>query len=201
MTTPIDRDAVLVAFASESVHDRNTLVRYVRRYPECTEELIDLASELRMSADFADAPVGPISDPTLNADWANFVAAMSQAATKTAAATNPFSQFRGVAFASLATKMDVPRSILAAIRDRLVSPETIPIGFLRRFAEATESSMDVVNTYIARDSQAPPGLAFKSDEKPSQQGQTTFRKLVESTPMSESQRVLLLRECEEHELT
>lgn len=200
MTTPIDRDAVLDAFASEAVHDRETLERYVRKYPDLAEELIDLASELRMSADLADVEDGPISDPKLNTAWENFLAAAPKAAATTAA-VDPFSQFRGVAFASLAAKMDVPRSILTAIRDRLVSPRTIPSGFLRRFAEATGSSMDVVKSYIAQESQAPLGLAFKSDQKPSQQGQTTFRKLVESTPMSESQRVLLLRECEEHELT
>lgn len=199
MTTPIDRDAVLDAFASESVHDRDTLECYVRKYPELAEELIDLASELRMIADFVDAPEGPISDPTLNTAWENFLAASSKAATTTAVA-NPFSRFRGVAFASLAAQLDVPRSILAAIRDRLVAPKTIPSSFLRRFAEATGSSMDMVKAYIARESQTPLGLAFKSDEKPSQQGQTTFRELVESTPMSESQRVVLLRECEEHEL-
>ena len=200
MTTPIDRDSVLDAFASEAVHDRDTLERYVRKYPDLVEELIDLASELRMSADLADVQEGPISDPTLNTAWENFLAAAPKVAPTTAA-VDPFSEFRGVAFASLAAKLDVPRSILTAIRDRLVSPGTIPSGFLRRFAEATGSSMDVVNAYIAQESQTPLGLAFKSDEKPSQQGQITFRKLVESTPMSESQRVLLLRECEEHELT
>lgn len=149
MTTPIDRDAVLDAFASEAVHDRETLERYVRKYPDLAEELIDLASELRMSADLADVEDGPISDPKLNTAWENFLAAAPKAAATTAA-VDPFSQFRGVAFASLATKMDVPRSILTAIRDRLVSPGTIPSGFLRRFAEATGSSMDVVKAYIAQ---------------------------------------------------
>ena len=200
MTTPIDSDSVLDAFAAEMVHDRDTLERYIRKYPELAEELIDLAYELRMGADLADVEKGPISDPALNTAWENFLAASPKAAAMTAA-VDPFSQFRGVAFASLATKMAVPRSILTAIRDRLVSPETIPSSFLSRFAEATGSSMFVVKTYIWQESQAPFGFAFKSDQKPSQQGQTTFRKLVENTPMSESQRVLLLRECEEHELT
>lgn len=75
MTDAIDRDAVLYAFALESAHDRDTLECYVREYPELAEELIDLASELRMSADFVDAPEGPISDPTLNTAWENFLAA------------------------------------------------------------------------------------------------------------------------------
>ena len=200
MTTPIDRDAVLDAFAVETIHDRDALERYVRKYPDLAEELIDLASELRMSADLVDVQEGHISDPKLNTAWENFIAAAPKAATTTAT-VDLFSQFRGIAFASLAAKLDVPRSILTAIRDRLVSPGSIPRGFLRRFAEATGSPIDVVNAYLSQDSQAPVGLAFKSDQKPSQQGQTTFRQLVESTEMSESQRVLLLRECEEHELT
>jgi len=93
MTTPIDRDSVLDAFASEAVHDRDTLERYVRKYPDLVEELIDLASELRMSADLADVQEGPISDPTLNTAWENFLAAAPKVAPTTAA-VDPFSEFR-----------------------------------------------------------------------------------------------------------
>lgn len=199
MMTPIDRDAVLDAFAAESVHDRSTLERYVREYPDLVEDLIDLASELRLSADLAEAQEGIISDPKLNTAWENFLAAGPKPVATTVA-VDPFAQFKGAAFASLAGKLDIPRSILTAVRDRLIVPASVPSGFLRRFAEATGTPFEAVNTYLAQDSQAPLGLAFKSDQKPSQQGQATFRQLVESTEMSESQRVLLLRECEEHEL-
>lgn len=199
MMTPIDKDAALDAFAAELVHDRNTLQRYVSEYPELAEELIDLAAEFRLSSEFADVQPDVISDPMLNTTWEIFLAAGTNPAATTTA-VDPFAQFKGAAFASLARELDIPRSILTAIRDRLVVPASTPIGFLRRFAEATGNSVESVKAYLALDSKAPLGLTFKSDQKPSQQGQATFRQLVESTEMSKSQRLLLLRECEEHEL-
>lgn len=197
--TPIDKDAVLDAFAAESVHDRKTLERYVRDYPELAEELIDLASELRVGTEFADTEEGIINDPKLNTAWENFLAAGPKPATT--ASLDPFAQFKGAAFATLAGKLDIPRSILSAVRDRLVVPSSVPGGFVRRFSEATGTTVEAVKAYLAQESQAPLGLAFKSDQKPSQQGRASFRQLVESTEMSESQRLLLLRECEDHELT
>ena len=197
---PIDRDAVLDAFAAETIHDRNTLERYVSEYPDLAEELIDLAAELRLSTEFAGAEEGVISDPKLNTALEHFLAARPKPSVTTTA-VDPFAQYKGAAFATLAGKLDVPRSLLTALRDKLVLPSSVPSGFVRRFAEATGTTVEAVRTYLAQDSQAPLGLAFKSDQKPSQQGQATFRQLVESTEMSGSQRILLLRECEEHELT
>lgn len=198
--TPLDKDAVLDAFAAEPVHDRSTLERYFRDYPNLSEELIDLAAELRFSADIGGTEEGVISDPKLNTAWENFLAAGPKPAAVTAA-VDIFAQFKGQAFATLSGKLDIPRSILTAVRDRLIIPSSVPIGFIRRFSEATNITVEVVKTYLAQASQAPVGLAFKSDQKPSQQGQESFRRLVENTAMSESQRLLLLRECEEHELT
>lgn len=92
--TPIDKDAVLDAFAAEPVHDRNTLERYVSEYPELTEELIDLAAELRLSTEFAGAEEGVINDPKLETAWENFLAAGPKPAVTTAV-VDPFAQFKG----------------------------------------------------------------------------------------------------------
>lgn len=196
--TPIDKEAVFDAFAAEPVHDRTTLVRYVRDYPDLARELIDIAAELRLSEDVGESSDGIIRDTKLNTAWENFFAAKP---TASPAAVDIFAQFKGQAFARLAGQLDIPRSILSAVRDRLIVPSSIPSGFILRFSEATRMTVDQVNAYLAQDSRAPLGLAFKSDEKPSQKGQVTFRQLVDNTAMSESQRLLLLRECEEHDLT
>lgn len=197
---PIDKDAILDAFAAESIHDRNILVRYVREFPELAEELIDLASELRLSAELAEEQVCIISDPKLKSSWEYFLAAAPKPAAS-ATAVGLFAPLKGAAFAALAMKLDIPRSILMAVRDRLVVPSSVPGGFLRRFADATSTTVELTKAHIAQSCQLPLSLAFKSDQKPSQQGQATFRQLVENTEMSESQRFLLLRECAEHELT
>lgn len=102
---PIDKDAVLDAFAAEPVHDRNTLERYVSEYPGLAEELIDLASELRFSAECADTEKGSISDPKLSTAWESFLAAGPKPAAA-AAPVDPFAQFNGAAFAEALRWMD-----------------------------------------------------------------------------------------------
>ena len=65
MKKPIDKESVLYAFAVEANHDRGTLERYLRGYPELAEELIDLSSELRMGERLAGPRGIAISDQAL----------------------------------------------------------------------------------------------------------------------------------------
>lgn len=192
----INIESVLDAFASETVHDRNTFERYIRKYPELAEELIDIAAEFRLSSEIAETEESVIDDRKLTTDWENFVAARQK---QSVATLDPFEQHKGVAFAALAQELNVSRSLLVAVRDRLVVPSTVPAGFVCRLAKATSTSVESVRTYLAQGSRMPSGLAFKSNQKPAQQGQVVFRQLVENSELSESQRQVLLRECEQHE--
>lgn len=80
MSNPHDREAILDAFALEPSHDRITLERYLRQYPEFAEDLIDLSSELRLANAAAPAPDGPVPDPGLEAAWQEFLACKPQGA-------------------------------------------------------------------------------------------------------------------------
>ena len=48
MSTQDEREAILYAFAVEAKHDRTTFERYLRQYPELSQELTDLLSEIRL---------------------------------------------------------------------------------------------------------------------------------------------------------
>lgn len=194
MSDPHDREAILDAFALEPSHDRSTLERYLRRYPELADDLIDLSSELRL----ANAPAhdGPVPDPGLEAAWQELVACKKPQGFACGDTVNPFASFKGTAFAKLAKALDVPRSFLTPFRDGLVTASSIPQAFIQRFAEATRVPVESVHRYFARAEPETPALAFKSDVKPSHQGQMTFRELVQSTEMNDEQRRLLLRDCD-----
>lgn len=129
--TPIDKEAVLDAFSAEPVHDRNTLGRYVREYPDLAKELIDIAAELRFSSEVGETGGGVTRDPKLNTAWENFLSAGPKPVE------DLFAQFKGPAFVKLSAQLGIPRSILTAVRDRLIVPSSIPSGFIRRFAEAS----------------------------------------------------------------
>ena len=193
MSNPRDSEAILFEFAVEKTHDRATLERYLREYPELAEELIDLSSQIR----FAKRAVNPcrVPDPGLDAAWDVFLACGTKPVALVVA-ENPFANFKGVGFVRLAAALNVPRAFLTAFRDGLVAAESIPEPFLRRFAEAANVTFDVARHHFAQAEPVLSELAFKSDVKPSYQGRMTFRELILATEMTVAQRQLLLGDCD-----
>lgn len=194
-----DRESILYAFAVEATHDRSTLERYLRQYPELTDDLIDLSLELRLATPTPPASVSSIADVGVEAAWQEFVTSKPRAACPNET-VNPFASFRGAAFAILAKTLNVPRSFLTAFRDGLVMASSIPESFVRRFADATSVSVESARDYFARAQPVTAEVAFKSDVKPSQQGQRTFREFVTATEMTDEQRQLLIQDCDADEL-
>ena len=148
MTRPTDREAILYAFAVESSHDRNTLERYLRDYPELAEDLIDLTSELRLSEALGPSPTSAAEDIGVEAAWREFLACKPQESSSNKA-MNPFALFRGEAFARLADVVNVPRSFLTPFRDGLVAAASIPDRFVRRLAQAMNASVESLLQYFA----------------------------------------------------
>lgn len=195
MNDPKDRETVLYAFAVEPSRDQHTLDRYLAQYPELTEELIDLAFELRFVEAQMPSQTDPATDSGLQSAWQEFIEC-APAAAKPAKSASFLSKFRGQPFAELATRLNVPRSILTAFRDRLVEPLSVPEQFLRRFADAAESSLQEVRDYLSNPPLIIGTAEFKADKKPSHQGRVTFRHLVESTEMTDEEREVLLKDCD-----
>jgi hypothetical protein len=199
VTEPDDKEAILYAFAVEDSHDRETLERYLREYPELSEELIDLSSEIRLSK-VLGAPTAEVkADPGFEPAWQQFLASGPEK-TRQATASNPFATFKGEAFVQLAKLLDVPRNFLTPLRDGLVAATSIPIGFTQRLAQAMGVSVAILQSHFAGGRPNLEGLSFKSDDKPARQGQMTFRELVDKTGMSDSQRQSLLRDLDGHGL-
>lgn len=67
-------DDALYGFAMEPNHDRETLERYLAKYPHLAEELVDLLSEIRLDSVRDEHPEA-IPDPGLDAAWEEFKAA------------------------------------------------------------------------------------------------------------------------------
>ncbi len=198
MSNRTDKEHVLYEFAAEPAHDRDTLERYLTRYPELTEDLIDLSAELRLNETLELKPAEALPDPGLQAAWKQFLGSRP-AKPPDVQVVDLFAPYKGPAFVALAQALKVPRSILTAIRDGLVTPASVPAGFLRRFAQATAVPVESVRASLLGESRVHAALAFKSDTKPTQQTPITFRAFVLKTPMPDDQRALLLSECDEDE--
>ena len=198
MSSQDEREAILYAFAVEAKHDRTTFERYLRQYPELSQELTDLLSELRL-----DEPAGTHAADTTNRDWSaswqRFRACKPNPAI-IAEGASPFERFRGVAFVRLARTLNVSRSFLTAFRDGLVVASSIPDSFVKRFANATGLTREAARVFFSRPPTVLLGRQFKADNTPAHQGQKTFEELVRTSDMTEEQQRMLLEDDNDHGL-
>jgi hypothetical protein len=176
-------EEVLLAFSVEPFHDRTTLERYLKDYPQFAEDLVDMSHELRIGG-------GGVSDTV--EDEATFQRALKQFVSATArvpgTAANPFDAFRGPAFAQLADTLRVPRSILIAFRDRLVIESSVPSAFAARVARSARTTVADLMAHL----QQPPVLAatanYKADQKPSASGKVTLDALLDASGVTPEQK-------------
>src|ERR1700681_472999 len=118
MTSEKSAEDVLFAFSVEPRHDRETLERYLRSYPQFADDLLDLSHELRISASLGPADVLAEDEGSFQAAWQEYAAIVPQGAPS-ASVENLFNRFKGKAFVALAEALRVPRSVLVALRDRV----------------------------------------------------------------------------------
>ena len=181
MTDP-NPDDVLFAFSVEPRHDRATLERYLKLYPALAEDLIDLAHELRIAKELGPSEEVAEAEEAAHAAWREYASAVAPTAVE-----DIFAHYKGQSFVALANRVNVPRSVLGALRDRLVVPGSIPRRFLVRLSEAMGASVEAVRSYLQQPASVSPALSFKADEKPSPPAQVTFEHLLTNSPLTESQ--------------
>jgi hypothetical protein len=182
--TKPELEDVLFAFSVEPRHDKSTLERYLRNYPQFVENLIDLSHELRM-------PGRSPSEVTENEGVFQRAWNQIKAASPTAKrdATNPFVQFQGVAFVSLAKTLRVPRSLVIVFRDRLVELTSVPEVFLARLAKATGATVADIKRYLELPAVGATAVSYKSDQKPATaQEKVTFEALVDASGVTKEEK-------------
>ena len=106
------RESVLDAFAVESELGRSTLERYLRLYPEYAGELVDLSRELSREASKDTAPLSATDQGLIDGAWTRHAAAMP------ASTVDPFAALTVDDWRAVAQRLDVPRQVVTALRER-----------------------------------------------------------------------------------
>jgi len=179
------REAVLDAFAVEPDPGRVTLERYLHLYPEYTGALVDLSRELnREMADDA-VPLSTADQALLDAAW------LRHAAAKPVAVADPFAALTVDDWRSFAKRLDVPRQVVTALRERRVLIVTIPHRILRLLAEAARSSIEQLE---AAWGSAPLAVAraYKAEGKPSVGERVSFEQVLIEAGVTPEKRARLL---------
>lgn len=183
------RESVLDAFAVESAPDRSTLERYLRLYPEYAGDLVDLSRELSREACDDDTALSTVDQGLIDAAWSQHAAAVP------APTADPFAALTVEDWRSVAQRLDVPRQVVTALRERRVSFFSIPRRFLVKFAEAVSSSVAQLELSWGP-AQLAAGRSYKADGKPSVGEQVTLEQVLIDAGVPAEKRARLLAEVD-----
>jgi hypothetical protein len=178
-----DREDVLYAFAVEPTAGRDTLERYLRDYPEYTDELIDLSYELSREVSEDETPLSEVDHALINWAWQQYVGAASKEVT------NPLSiaQQR-----ELAQCLNVPRQVITAFRDRRVEIISVPLTFLERLADALNSTVEILTNVLVQSSSPDLARSYKADDRPAASRQVSFKQILTEANVPPEKQALLL---------
>jgi hypothetical protein len=168
---PPSRDDVLNAFAVEPDTGGATLERYLRQYPQYAIELVDLSRELARPVTDDQGPLSAEDEAFLETAWKRHLS------TAPGAVADPFSRLSISDARRIAEILNIPRQVLAALREHRVIVASIPRGFLDRLAALIGSTAELLGAALALPS-ASLVRSHKSDEKPQMATQVTFEQLL-----------------------
>lgn len=180
-------ESVLDAFAVESEPGRSTLERYLQLYPEYSGELIDLARELSREACDDTAPLSAADQALIDSAWSRHAAAIP--------AADPFAALTVDDWRAVAQRLEVPRQVVTALRERRISLLSIPRRFLQRFAEATRSSVAQLEAAWGL-GQLTGVRSYKAYGKPTAGEQVTFEQVLVDAGVPANKRARLLAEAD-----
>lgn len=185
MSAPdVTLDAVLESYMLEADNE-GTLATYLTRYPQFAIQLLDLAHQSQRV----------LSDeiPELDAAGSRAVDAALAAAIQgwpsTIGSRDLFADLKPADYGRLSGALGVPRQVLGAVRDGLAIVETIPHGWLRRFAEALNGSTDDLLASIGG---RRPAASYKSEERPAEPRPVPFSQILVEAKVSEERRAEIM---------
>jgi len=183
------RESVLDAFAVESDPSRSTLERYLGLYPEYAGELIDLSRELSREVCGDTAPLSDADQALIEAAW------LQHAKAVPGATADPFAALTVDDWRTVAQRLDVPRQVVTALRERRISLVSIPRRVLVMLAEAMRSSVAQLESSWGS-AQLAGARSYKADDKPTAGEQVTFEQVLIDAGVPADKRARLLAEAD-----
>lgn len=184
------RQEVLGAFAVEACHDRATLEKYLRAYPDYAEDLIDLSHELDRDVHEDEAPLSARDAALIDAAWLRHIG------TEIKSISDPFAAMSATDLRNVALQLDIPRQVMAAFQEGRVLLSSVPRLFLTRMARAINSTVDILQRWLESSTNLELARSYKAEVKPSNVGQVSFERLLIEAGIPEDKRTELLSDGE-----
>jgi hypothetical protein len=193
-TTQESKDDVLHKFSAESNQDADTLARYLKRYPQYREALIDLSIEIFTAPKFDEMATEKFPGDKSRQAWSKFQSLLSPtdpASTTPRPMDNPLSNLSDERFRKLASELNVNRLFLSRLRDCYIQVRTIPKRFLSVVAQALTVSVEGLTNALEASPTVASGLRHKTSGKPGAGDKITFEEALTSSGLSEEQQAAL----------
>jgi len=184
------RDEVLDAYGLERENDGPTLRRYLEKYPEYAEDLVDFSRELMRGETERETPLSAGEEAFINTAWVTF------AATRSANAGAALLDLSAQRLRDLAAKLEFPLQVMAAFRTRRVQVATVPRRVLAAMAAELRVATEVFAEWLAGPVLLEEARSYKSDGKPAAGGPVPLRQLLAEAGVPEVKIQELLAKAE-----
>jgi hypothetical protein len=180
-------EEVLDAFSVEPTPGRETLERYLRRFPLFAEPLIDLSRELHRELPTV---------MTTGTDKARIERAWQRHVAATPAAVDVFTALSTDQLRELAKAFDLPRQVFTGFKDKRIIASSVPRPFLRRLAAALSRTFEQVLQSLAPPTELNLARSYKAENKPTVGQPVSFEQVLIDAGVPEEKRTQLLAEAD-----
>lgn len=153
----LEREAVLMQFLSEPEQGLESLVRYIRLYPQYSNDLMNIVDDLQATEDPLVSETTELTEERIS----SVVSTLFGSTTHTR--KNLFELTQNDLMAA-ATRLNVPKNVLRHIRSGRADLATIPARFMKAFADVVSLPLE----QLIQELNAPRAvrLSYKSDLPP-----------------------------------
>lgn len=181
--SPISSEDVMSAFAMDFEPGTDVLRRYLADYPQFAADLVDLARELSRRVD-ENLPLSAQELAAVSAKMSRF--------RETAVTIETLQSASPKTFTAAAKALGLPMQIGVAICERRIDVATLPRRFLELLANALQSPVAVLQSFLLLPAQASALRANKSDNKPVPAEKVPLERLLREAGMDEQSILRLL---------
>lgn len=175
-----DSESVLESFLLEDEIDASTLQRYLQRYPEFATELTDLAREIACISDYPNYAASEGDDALIAQAW------RMHADTAPSAKVDPLALLQPKDLNKLASALQLPRQVLAALRERRVIVASMSAKFLDTLAKELACPVSALIEILSSPTAAEPAGSHKSDVKPQMAEKVDFARVLQDAGVDPS---------------
>lgn len=169
---PDPTEEILNAFAVEPTHDQETLQKYLRTYPELTDDLLDLARELDRGVPVPHRADSKSQSDARDTAWRAHLHATPATEDRLGSLTVEDQR-------EICRVLDIPRQVLSTLREHQVDVASIPATFLNNLASLLRWQVEALEQCLRLPAPVL-GRSYKSESKPETSSKISFEELMQS---------------------